>query len=171
MSNIWDCFTPSRGLIPRLDEQRRTGPQRRTVRLQLEQLEKREVLSADTSVQPPVTNQNQLYQQLLQAEANPTANQALFLEQSLTAATVGLPTFSGFLNTASNYWTAAMGPQTGQQYVQQGIQQVNTFLLTLADATLAALNTTGSFLDPTFLSDVAAVNAFMNNPLHYTSSG
>lgn len=163
MSNIWDCFTPFRGRIPWRDDRRRT------VRLQLEQLEKREVLSADVPAQPPVINQSQFYQQLLQAEAHPTASQAPFLEQSLTAATMVLPNFSGFLNTASNYMTAAMGPQTGQQYMQQGIQQVNTFLLNLEDATLAALNTTGNFQDPTFLSDVAAINAFMSNPLHYTS--
>lgn len=163
MSNIWDCFNPIRGLIPRRNDQRRT------IRLQLEPLEKREVLSADVSVQPPAINPSQFYQQLLQAEAHPTASQAPFLEQSLTAATLVLPNFSGFLNTASNYMTAAMGPQTGQQYMQEGIQQVNTFLLNLEGATLAALNTTGSFQNPTFLSDVAAVNVFMSNPLHYTS--
>lgn len=163
MSNIWDCFTPARGRIPRRDDQRRT------IRPQLEQLEQREVLSADAAVQPPAINPSPFYQQLLQAEANPTASQAPFLQQSLTAATVVLPNFSGFLNTASNYMTAAMGPQTGQQYMQEGIQQVNTFLLNLEGATLAALNTTGSLPDPTFLSDVAAINAFMNNPLNYTS--
>lgn len=171
MSNIWACFSPARGLILRRDDQRQTTRQRRTIRLQLEQLEKREVLSADVSVQPPVVNQSQYYQQLLQAEANPTANQAPFLEQSLTAATLVLPTFSGFLNTATNYMTSAMGQQTGQQYMQEGIQQVTSFLLNLEDSTLAALNTTGSFQDPAFLSDVAAINAFMNNPLNYSSPG
>jgi hypothetical protein len=168
MSNIWDSFSPISGFILWRDGQRRTNTQRRNARLQLEQLEQREVPSADASAGPPIVNQSQFYQQLLQAEAHPTATQAPFLEQSLTAAALVLPTFSGFLNTASNYMTAAMGPQTGQQYMQAGIQQVNTFLLNLEDATLAALNTTGSFQDATFLSDVSAINAFMSNPLNYT---
>ena len=166
MSNIWDCFTPIRGLISWLNEQRRTTPERRTVRLQLEHLEKREVLSADASVQPPSTTQ--LYQQLLQAEAQPTANQAPFLNESLTAAALVLPSYSQFLNTASNYLSTALGPQLGQQYMQMGIQQVNSFLLGLEDATLASLNASGDAQNPTFLSNIAAVNAFMNSPLNYT---
>jgi hypothetical protein len=169
MLNIWDCFSSICGLILRLNEQRRTTSQRRTVQPQVEHLEKREVLSADASASPP--NTNQFYQQLLQAEAHPTASQAPFLEQSLTAAAVVLPTYSQFLNAASTYASTALGPPLGQQYMQEGIQQVNSFLLNLEDATFAALNASGDALNPTFLSNVAAVNAFMNNPLNYASPG
>src|SRR5690242_2376808 len=40
MLNIWDCFSSIYGLIPWLNEQRKTTSERRTIRPQLEHLER-----------------------------------------------------------------------------------------------------------------------------------
>ncbi|HTU23064.1 MAG TPA: hypothetical protein VMG10_33825 [Gemmataceae bacterium] len=165
MSRIWDCLNPIRDLISWLDGPRRTTPERRTVGLQLEQLEKRDVPSAAASVQPP--NLDQLYQQILQAEASPVAN-AVYLKGTLTTATAVLPPFSAVLNGLSQNLSAAVGPQVGQQYMQMGIQQVDSFLLNLENATFSALSAVGDAQDPTFLSDVTDINTFMSEPLSYT---
>lgn len=166
MSSIWDCFSPIRGLIPWRDGERRTTPPRRTARLQLEQLEKREVPSADLSVQPP--NVSQFYQQLLQAEGNPTANLAQPLLQTLTAAVTTLPTLSNALNDVATDLSHFVGPQSAQQYTQVLIGSVDAFLLNIETATETALHAAGVFQDPTFNTDVVFLNAFLSDPLHYT---
>lgn len=162
MSNTWDSL-----ISAWRNARRRTAAPRGAIRPQLEQLEKREVPSADVAG-PPSISTSQLYQQLLQAEASPTASQAPFLQQSLTAAALVLPSYSSFLNAASNGMSSALGPQLGQQYMQMGLQQIDMFLLNLEGATLSALNAAGTYPNPTFLSDVAVLNAFMNDPLNYT---
>jgi hypothetical protein len=139
---------------------------RRSVRPQLEHLEDRMVLSTTAaSFQPP--SSSQLYQQILQAEANPSANLAPALDNVLTGAVAALPGLSSLMNAVSSNLNATVGPVKGQQYTQVFIGQVDTFLLNLESATLTSLHAAGNFQDPTFNSDVVFINAFMANPLNY----
>ncbi|HZV06821.1 MAG TPA: hypothetical protein VE999_17190 [Gemmataceae bacterium] len=117
------------------------------------------------SFQPP--SSSQLYQQILQAEANPSANLAPALDNVLTGAVAALPGLSSLMNAVSSNLNATVGPVKGQQYTQVFIGQVDTFLLNLESATLASLHAAGNFQDPTFNSDVVFINAFMANPLNY----
>jgi hypothetical protein len=117
------------------------------------------------SVQPP--NTFQLYQQLLQAEAHPSATVAPVLDNVLSGAVGALPGLSSLMNAVSSNLNAAVGPVKGQQYMQIFIGQVDKFLINLESATLASLQAAGDFQDPTFNADVVFINAFMANPLNY----
>lgn len=165
MSRIWDWFSPVRGLISWREDGRPITSQRRTARLQLEQLEKREVPSADLTV--PSLDSSQLYQEVLQAESNPIASLAQPLQQVFTAAVEALPTLSGALNIVASDLSHFAGPQTAQQYTQVLTGTLDAFLVNLENATETALHAAGVFEDPTFNVDVAFVNSFMSDPLHY----
>jgi hypothetical protein len=166
MFDLLDRFSLSRKSTHGLDGNRRSSMDRRTVRPQLEHLEDRLVLSTTAvSVQPP--NPFQLYQQLLQAEAHPSAALAPVLDNVLTGAVAALPGLSSLMNAVSSNLNATVGPQKGQQYMQIFERQVDTFLLNLESATLASLQAAGDFQDPTFNADVAFINTFIANPLNY----
>lgn len=150
-----------------LDGAPRATSGRQTVQPRLEALEDRVVPSAPAFAQQP-PNPNQLYQQILQAEANPSPDQSSFLKNTLNVAVVVLPGISSFLNVASSNLNATFGPNLGQQYLNVGIQAVDSLLLNLERATLTSLLASGNVQDPTVLADAAVINAFVNNPLNYS---
>jgi hypothetical protein len=148
MLSIKDCVTSLRGLFPRSDVQKRAFPSRPTVRLQLEQLEKREVPSAPGAV-------------------NPFLGYAAFLEGSLTYVVTTLPNTSSWLNSSSGYLNGTFGTQVGGLFTQQMVQGVNSYLFGLQGATLNAINLAGLSPDPIYNANAAAISVFMSDPLHY----
>jgi hypothetical protein len=189
MSSIWDWFRFLPGLIHWQVGERRTAPERRNIRLQLESLENREVLSAALPVQqttlsqtsqqtPPVESNpvalpvqlpslSQTYQQMLQAASDPLASQAQPLLQMFTSVVSALPALSNGLNVVAINVSRYAGPQTAQQATQGSVAGVDTILMGLENVTAFALQAAGVVQDPTFNMDVALLNTFMSDPLNY----
>lgn len=166
MSRTCNGFALFRKLTQWFDGDSSAPAYRQTVQPRLEALEDRVVLSASAFAgQPP--NPAQLYQQILQAEANPSPTLAPALQNSLNAAVVVLPAMSSFLNAASSSLNTAFGPNVGQQYLNLGIQVLDSVLLNLEVATLSSLNAAGALPSPNFTADAAFINTFMNDPLNF----
>jgi hypothetical protein len=103
----------------------------------------------------------QVTQQLLEAEFQAS------LEPLLDSIVMALPGISQGLNAAASDLSASHGPQLGQLETQKLIRAVDSGLHDLEDATLSALHAVGDDQDPTFNGDVAFINAFTSDPLHY----